>query len=171
MRSSRMAKHLRSRASIGEHVTPFNEAGGQRQTPGGRSFAPRARAWMPRGEGRRCARATVAEVALYFDTLKTIALRGYERNGSAECAVLEFAREASEAQSRRDAARRGALAVRSHGRPQGSARAHSRRRTRGRGSTDSSRPTRSRSAPFASRNDDGPVAQFGAERTHGPGSR
>jgi hypothetical protein len=92
-----MAKHLRARPAA--NVTPFNEAGGQRQTPGWALIrAARACLDAAREKGGDAPRGTVAEVALYFDTLKTIALRGYDcGSGSAECVVLEFARQASEA--------------------------------------------------------------------------
>jgi hypothetical protein len=97
-----MAKHLRSRASVGEaHVSPFNEAGGQRQTPGW-ALIRAARACLDAAteRGGDAPTMTVTEVALYFDTLKTVALRGYEPTTcSAELAVVEFAREASEAQA------------------------------------------------------------------------
>lgn len=80
-------------------VSPFNEAGGRRQTPGW-SLIRAARICLEeaRYTGGDAHRATVTEVALYFDTLKTIALRGFDcGTGSAECVVLEFARQASEA--------------------------------------------------------------------------
>jgi hypothetical protein len=97
-----MVKHLRSRASVGRaHVSPLNEAGGRRQTPGW-SLIEVARACLDaaRGRGGDAPRLTATEVALYFDTLKTIALRGYEHaDVSAECAIVEFAREAGDAQS------------------------------------------------------------------------
>jgi hypothetical protein len=97
-----MAKHLRSRASVGKpHVTPLNEAGGQRQTPGW-SLILVARACLDaaRERGGDAPRLTATEVALYFDTLKTIALRGYScAETSAECAIVDFAREAGDAQS------------------------------------------------------------------------
>jgi hypothetical protein len=59
-------------------VSPFNEAGGRRQTPGW-SLIRAARACLDAARRRAATRpGDGTEVALYFDTLKTIALRGYD---------------------------------------------------------------------------------------------
>lgn len=97
-----MARHLKSRASVGDaHVSPFNEAGGQRQTPGW-ALVRAARACLDAADekGGDAPQRTVTEVACYFDTLKIVALRGYmSATVSTEMAIVEFAREASEAQA------------------------------------------------------------------------
>jgi hypothetical protein len=93
-----MAKHLKSRP---EPRACFDEAGGNRSTPGWALVrAGRACLDAAQAKGPDALAATRTEVEAYFDTLKATTLRGYDAvEGSAELVIVEFARESGEAQA------------------------------------------------------------------------
>lgn len=92
-----MAKHLRSRP---QPRAQFDEvAAGRAATPGA-ALVRAARVCLEAAHEKDTAtlEATRAEVEHFFDTLKLASLRGFERaDVSAETALVEFARESSEA--------------------------------------------------------------------------
>jgi hypothetical protein len=92
-----MAKHLRGRPHTCR--SPFDEAGGARQTPGWAVVvAGRACLGAARERGEPMLARTREEIAAYCDALKAAMLHGYEPSDvSAEVAILDFAREHSEA--------------------------------------------------------------------------